>query len=192
MNHHHSSQYAAPLRNGDPHAREPGGHSMHAMAEHMNHAAGHAGHDKHAGHDPEAFRRLFGLSLALTIPVVLFSKMVQEWFGYSLDGVPGNAAVAPVLGTVLFLYGGRVFLAGGWREVLDRQPGMMLLISLAISVAFAASVLTTAGLLDLEFWWELSALITVMLLGHWQEMAAIGARARSPRSPSSCRMTPNV
>ena len=134
----------------------------------------HGGHDKHAGHDPEMFRRRFWLSLLLTIPVVLFSETVQDWFGYTLDGVPANGAVSPVLGTAIFLYGGPVFLIGGWREVQDRQPGMMLLISLAIGVAFAASAATTVGLLDLEFWWELGALITIMLLGHWQEMAAIG------------------
>ncbi len=88
--------------------------------------------------------------------------------------MPGHQFVAPVLGTVVFLYGGRVFLRGGWHELRWRQPGMMLLISLAISVAFAASVASEAGLVDLEFWWELAALITVMLLGHWQEMRALG------------------
>jgi Cu2+-exporting ATPase len=135
---------------------------------------GHSAHDRHEGHDPEIFRQRFWLSLALTIPVVLFSEMIQEWFAYSLSSVPGNTLVSPVLGTVIFLYGGHVFLVGGWREVRDRQPGMMLLISLAISVAFGASLATTFGLLDLEFWWELAALVTIMLLGHWQEMAAIG------------------
>jgi Cu2+-exporting ATPase len=138
------------------------------------HGAPHRGHDKHEGHEPEVFRRRFWLSLALTIPVVFFSDMVQAWLGYSLEGVPGSDLVSPLLGTAVFLYGGHVFLIGGWREIRDRQPGMMLLISLAISVAFFASVASTAGLLDLEFWWELSALVTIMLLGHWQEMAAIG------------------
>jgi Cu2+-exporting ATPase len=137
-------------------------------------ASSHAGHDKHAGHDPEVFRKRFWLSLALTIPVVLFSEMVQDWFGYSLDAVPGDELVSPVLGTFVFVYGGHVFLIGGRREIQDRQPGMMTLISLAICVAFVASVASTAGLVDLEFWWELAALVTVMLLGHWQEMAALG------------------
>jgi Cu2+-exporting ATPase len=120
------------------------------------------------------FRRRFWLSLALTVPVVLFSDMVEEWFGYSLDVVPGHGLVAPVLGSAVFVYGGHVFLVGGWRELRDRQPGMMILISLAISVAFAASLATALGALALEFWWELAALVTVMLLGHWQEMAALG------------------
>jgi Cu2+-exporting ATPase len=151
---------------------KPGGTAGQPSAVHMAH--GHMSHDKHEGHDPEVFRKRFWLSLFLTIPVVLFSDMIQDWFGYSLSSVPGNAIVSPVLGSFVFLYGGHVFLIGGWREIRDRQPGMMLLISLAISVAFAASVASTAGLLDLEFWWELAALVTIMLLGHWQEMAAIG------------------
>ncbi len=134
----------------------------------------HAGHDKHAGHDPEAFRRLFWLSFVLTIPTIAFSGMVQHWLGYSLTAVPGHALVSPVLGSIVFLYGGRVFLKGGWDEVRVRQPGMMLLISLAITVAFISSVAYEFGLVDLDFWWELAALVTVMLLGHWQEMRALG------------------
>jgi len=152
-------------------ATEVTGH--HNSMGHSTHTS-HGAHDRHEGHDPEIFRKRFWLSLILTIPVVLFSEMIQDWFGYSLSGVPGNTLVSPMLGTFIFLYGGHVFLVGGWREIRDRQPGMMLLISLAISVAFGASVATTLGLLDLEFWWELSALVTIMLLGHWQEMAAIG------------------
>ena len=113
----------------------------------------HSTHDRHAGHDPEAFRRRFWLSLLLTIPVVAFSEMVQDWLGYSLDRIPGHEWVAPVLGTAVFLYGGPVFLRGGWQELRWRQPGMMLLISLAISVAFASSVAAEAGLVvHLDFW----------------------------------------
>ncbi|MEV6301205.1 heavy metal translocating P-type ATPase [Actinoplanes sp. NPDC051861] len=134
---------------------------------------GHAGHDKHAGHDPEAFRRKFWLSLALTVPIVLTSDMIMEWFGYSLD-FPGITWVGPVLGTAVFLYGGRPFLAGAVSEVRDRAPGMMLLISMAITVAWTASLATSLGWFDLDFWWELAALVTIMLLGHWQEMKAIG------------------
>jgi len=134
---------------------------------------GHQGHDKHAGHDPEQFRRKFWLSLALTLPIVATSEMVMDWFGYSLD-FPGVSWVAPVLGSVVFLYGGWPFLAGGVREVRDRAPGMMLLISMAITVAYIASLATTFDAFDLDFWWELAALVTIMLLGHWQEMKAIG------------------
>ncbi|MDQ3443896.1 MAG: heavy metal translocating P-type ATPase [Chloroflexota bacterium] len=135
---------------------------------------GHEGHDKHAGHDPESFRQKFWLSLVLTIPVVLYSEMVQEWLRFSMPEFTGSNWIAPVLGTFIFFYGGWVFLKGGWDEVKSRQPGMMLLISLAIVVAFVASLATTIGWLDLEFWWELALLVTIMLLGHWLEMRAIG------------------
>ena len=149
-----------------------------AVAEtHEHHTSmardGHEGHDKHAGHDPEMFRRKFWLSLALTLPVVVTSHMVMDWFGYSLD-FPGISLVGPVLGTVVFLYGGRPFLTGAVAEIRDRAPGMMLLIAMAITVAWTASLATSAGLFELDFWWELAALVTVMLLGHWQEMKAIG------------------
>lgn len=133
----------------------------------------HGGHDKHAGHDPEMFRRKFWLSLLLTLPIVATSHMVMDWFGYTLD-FPAMSWVGPVLGTFVFFYGGRPFLVGGIREVRDRAPGMMLLISMAITVAYVASLATSLGVFDLDFWWELAALVTIMLLGHWQEMKAIG------------------
>jgi Cu2+-exporting ATPase len=120
------------------------------------------------------FRDRFWLSLALTVPVVFFSEMVQGWLGYTAPTFPGSAWVAPVLGTGIFVYGGTPFLKGAMRELRDRLPGMMLLIGMAITVAFVASVATTLGWFDLEFWWELAALITVMLLGHWMEMRSIG------------------
>jgi Cu2+-exporting ATPase len=144
-------------------------------AEHGEHPAqaGHTGHDKHAGHDPEMFRRKFWLSLLLTLPIVATSEMVMDWFGYSLDFL-GIEWVGPVLGTFVFFYGGWPFLVGGVREARDRAPGMMLLISMAITVAYAASLATSLGWFDLDFWWELAALVTIMLLGHWQEMKAIG------------------
>ncbi|SCL33943.1 Cu2+-exporting ATPase [Micromonospora rhizosphaerae] len=149
---------------GDRPRHDAGGHGHH----------GHGGgHDKHAGHDPEQFRRKFWLSLALTVPVVATSHMVMDWFGYSLD-FPGMSWVGPVLGSIVFLYGGWPFLVGGLREVRDRAPGMMLLISMAITVAYLASLATSLGAFDLDFWWELAALVTIMLLGHWQEMKAIG------------------
>jgi len=130
----------------------------------------HDDHDKHAGHDPEMFRRLFWWSLLLAVPVLAFSDQIQNWFGYSLSG----AWVPPVLGTVVYLWGGRPFLAGGLAEVRSRKPGMMLLITLAITVAYLSSLATSLGWADLDFWWELAALIVVMLFGHWQEMKAIG------------------
>jgi Cu2+-exporting ATPase len=119
------------------------------------------------------FRRLFWWNLVLAIPVVVFSEMIQEWFGYSIDA-PWGAWVPPLLGTVVFLWGGQPFLAGAVHEIRSRQPGMMLLIALAITVAYGASLASTLDWGDLDFWWELAALIVIMLLGHWQEMKAIG------------------
>jgi Cu2+-exporting ATPase len=119
------------------------------------------------------FRRRFWWSLLLSLPVVLTSEMVMDWFGYELD-FPGIDLVGPVLGTVIFLWAGWPFLFGGRDEAQRRQPGMMLLIAMAITVAYGASMATSLGWFDLEFWWELAALITIMLLGHWQEMKALG------------------
>jgi P-type Cu2+ transporter len=123
------------------------------------------------------FRRRFWWSLLLTVPLVATSHMVMDWFGYSLD-FPGQTALGPILGSAIYLWGGWPFLSGGWEELRTRRPGMMLLIAMAISVAYGASLATSLGWFDLEFWWELAALITIMLLGHWQEMKALG-QARS-------------
>ncbi len=114
------------------------------------------------------------MSLALSVPVVLYSEMIQMWFGFSMPEFPGSMWIAPVLGTFVFLWGGWPFLGGGVREARERQPGMMLLISMAITVAFVASAATTFGFFDLDFWWELVLLVTIMLLGHWLEMRAVG------------------
>jgi len=135
---------------------------------------GHHGHHDHSHHDPAQFRDRFWVTLALTIPVVIFSEMFQELLGYSAPRFPGSSWVSPALGAVIFVYGGWPFLAGAIQEAHSRQPGMMLLIGLAITVAFGASVATELGAFDLDFWWELAALIAIMLLGHWQEMKAIG------------------
>lgn len=138
----------------------------------------HGGHDEHAGHGgheghAEMFRKLFWANLALAVPVLVFSNQIQEWLNYDPSFI-GSNWIAPVLGTVIYVYGGRPFLTGGRDEAKRGQPGMMLLIALAITVAFAASLLSLSDALDLEFWWELASLIVIMLLGHWQEMKAIG------------------
>ncbi|MPZ28008.1 MAG: heavy metal translocating P-type ATPase [Micromonosporaceae bacterium] len=144
---------------------EPGAHHHPGGTE--------SGHDKHAGHSPEMFKNRFWLSLALTVPVVATSPAVMDWFGYLLE-FPGRDWVAPVLGTVVFGYGGGPFLKGAVAEARARQPGMMLLIGMAITVAFVASWAATLGFFDVEVWWEVSLLIVIMLLGHWLEMRAIG------------------
>jgi P-type Cu2+ transporter len=142
-------------------------------------AAGHAGHaqrDEHLGHAGHAdvYKRRFWITLILAVPVVVYSEMIQDWFGFTAPEFSGDGLVAPVLGTVIFVYGGAVFLTGAWSELRQRAPGMMLLISLAISVGFLGSAASVLGLFDLEFWWELAALVVIMLLGHWQEMNALG------------------
>jgi Cu2+-exporting ATPase len=127
----------------------------------------------HAGHHTEVFRRRFWITLALSVPVVVTSHMVMDWFGYELE-FAGIEWVGPVLGSVIFFGGGWPFLEGGRREIRDRQPGMMLLIAMAITVAYVASMATSLDAFELDFWWELSLLVTIMLLGHWQEMKALG------------------
>jgi Cu2+-exporting ATPase len=130
----------------------------------------HGGHADHA----EMFRRTFWISLVLTVPTVVYSAMVQDWLGYTAPRFSGSTFVAPLFGTLVFLYGGPVFLRGGWSELRSRQPGMMLLISMGLLVAFTASVATELGWIDVDLWFELATLVTIMLLGHWLEMRAIG------------------
>jgi Cu2+-exporting ATPase len=157
-------------------------HEMHDMPTTPAPAAGsrddHAGgHDKHAGHSVVMFRDKFWLSFALTIPIVLLSHDVAGWLGYAVPVFAGSAVLPAILGTVVFLYGGLVFLRGAAGELRERQPGMMTLISLAIVVAFVTSWAGTLGWFEIEIWWELASLITIMLLGHWLEMRSI-AQAR--------------
>ncbi len=141
--------------------------------EHAGHAGhGHAGHGSHGDH-AAMFRDRFWITLALTIPVVVLSHMFQELLGYTIQ-FTGSEYISPILGTAIFFYGGWPFLEGAVAEARSRQPGMMLLIGLAITVAFGASLATEFGAVALDFWWELAALIAIMLLGHWQEMKAIG------------------
>lgn len=132
------------------------------------------GHDKHAGHSPEMFRDKFWVSLVLTIPVVFWSVHVQDLLGYRAPTFPGSDWIPPILGTIVFIYGGRVFIEGAWHELKARLPGMMTLIALAISVAFIFSWIVQLGLIQAEaLWWELATLVTIMLLGHWIEMRSI-------------------
>ena len=133
----------------------------------------HASHDRHAGHSVAMLRDKFWLSLALTIPVVFWSPDVQHWLGYTAPAFAGSKFLPPVLGTIVFIYGGLVFIRGAWSELTEHKPGMMTLISLGIIAAFGTSLAATFGLFELDVWWELTSLITVMLLGHWLEMRAI-------------------
>jgi Cu2+-exporting ATPase len=127
------------------------------------------------------FRDRFWLSLVLTIPVLIWSPDLQEWLGYEAPSFPGSDLIPALLGSFVFAYGGSVFLQGAVRELRDRQPGMMTLIAMAITVAFVTSWAATLGVFEVEIWWELATLITIMLLGHWLEMRSI-AQARGALS----------
>ena len=143
-------------------------HDMHAH-EHMDHSA----HDKHAGHSVAMFRDKFWWSLVLTVPTVVWSPVVQQWLGFHAPSFPGSQYIPAVFGSILFLYSGTVFLRGAVAEIRDRLPGMMTLISLAITVAFVFSLAVTFGVPGMDLWWELATLITIMILGHWIEMRSI-------------------
>lgn len=162
---HHADAdtHGQAMHHGHPHSALDEDHQVH-------------GHGEHAGHSTAMFRERFWWSLILSIPVVIFSPMVAHLLGYPLPEFPGSTWIPPVLDTIIFVYGGTPFLKGGWKEVKSRQPGMMLLIAMAITVAFVASWVTTLRLggFDLDFWWELALLVTIMLLGHWLEMRALG------------------
>jgi Cu2+-exporting ATPase len=177
----HHNHHAGPVREAEPraaaHTSESGGghdgHDGHQMDDdHLVHS-----HGQHAGHSTAMFKDRFWLTLVLSVPVVYFSPMFGHLLGYMPPQFPGSTWIPPLLGTVIFLYGGQPFLKGGLKELKSRQPGMMLLIGMAISVAFAASWVTTLGIggFDLDFWWELALLVAIMLLGHWIEMRALGS-----------------
>src|SRR5512136_2570747 len=155
-------------------------HGHHASSEeasgHGGHEAPTAGpkHDRHEGHSVEMFRRRFWVSLVLTLPILAFGHMVPSALGWKQLAIPGSTVLPPVLGTVVFLYGGWTFLEGAVRELRSRLPGMMTLIALAITVAFGFSLAVTAEFPGMPLWEELATLVTIMLLGHWIEMRSIG------------------
>ncbi|MFN3842525.1 MAG: heavy metal translocating P-type ATPase [Rehaibacterium terrae] len=141
--------------------------------DHSHHAANDGAHDRHAGHSVAMFRDRFWIALALTVPTMLWSEMIQHWFGYRAPAFPGSSYLPAVLGTAVYFYGGWPFLQGAARELRNRLPGMMTLIALAISVAFGFSLAVTLGVPGIDLWWELATLVTIMLLGHWIEMQSI-------------------
>jgi Cu2+-exporting ATPase len=157
---HPSAAVPSPDGNG-------GGHAHHRGHEE------HQGHDQHAGHSVQMFRDKFWWSIALTVPTLVWSPMIQQWLGFHAPAFTGSGYIPAIFGTILFFYGGMVFLRGAAREIKDKLPGMMTLISLAITVAFAFSLAVTLGVRGEDLWWELSTLITIMILGHWIEMRSI-------------------
>jgi P-type Cu2+ transporter len=164
------SEFSTKLATHENHGRS-NPHTGHQMTDDQG------AHDRHGGHSVAMFRDKFWLSFALTIPVIIWSSDVQGWFGYTAPSFPGSRLIPAVLGTLVFIYGGLVFIRGSRRELAERKPGMMTLISLAIIVAFGTSLAATFGLFAIDVWWELASLITIMVLGHWLEMRAI-AQAR--------------
>src|SRR6266540_1178162 len=150
----------------EPHGREPAAVARDA-------AAAHAAHDRHAGHSVEMFRTRFFVAWVITIPTVVWGHMLTSITGWHAPAFPGSSGIPPVLGTIVFVYGGSPFVRGALREIRARLPGMMTLIALAISVAFVFSLAVTIGYPGMPLWEELATLVTVMLLGHWIEMRSI-------------------
>lgn len=152
------------------HAPEPQSHPSPTHGE----PGGHGGHGGHGDHVAQ-FRRMFWIMLVISVPVVAFNDMFAQLIGYRLPEHGWMPWVSPLLGTLVYAWGGWPFLSGAVAEVRSRKPGMMLLIGLALTVAFVASWGATLGLLngELSFWWELALLVVIMLLGHWIEMRSL-------------------
>ncbi len=155
-------------------AAEHGAHdnAAHEQGAHDQGAHEHSAHE-HSAHDPARFKRLFWITLVLTIPTLVFSTGLQDILGLSGPRFPGSQFIPAAFGLAIFVIGGRIFLQGAWHELRVKSPGMMTLISLALVVAFGYSAAVTLGFEGMDFWWELSTLVVIMLLGHWIEMSAV-------------------
>ena len=170
QHHPHDEHAQANAAHHEGHGAQP---SHGAHGDHGSHT-GHAGHAGHGDHVAQ-FRRLFWIMLVFALPVVAFDAMFASLVGYPLPRSGWTTWISPVLGTVMYVWGGRPFLTGAVDEIRGRRPGMMLLIGLAITVAFLASWAYSLGLVshELDFWWELALLIVIMLVGHWIEMRSL-------------------
>jgi P-type Cu2+ transporter len=175
--HHDAQTHHAPAAHQPPAGRDDhAGHHGHSQADQRGHGADHGSHGGHAGHSEAMFKRPFWISLLLTLPVLLYSSMIQHLLGYAAPAFPGDHLVAPVLGSIIYGYGGWVFLSGAWAEIRSRAPGMMTLVAMAITTAYGYSLAITLGAVSgMDFYWELATLVTIMLLGHWMEMRAVGS-----------------
>ena len=173
---HHPNHHQPPRSPGAPVESEhspvagSGGHpNPQQHPSHMEHTA-------HADHNAAMFARPFWISLLLTIPIVVYAELFESLLHYRAPVFPGSVWLAPILGSFVYWYGGWVFLSGAVAEIRALRPGMMTLVSLAISTAYFYSLAVTFGLLaGMPFYWELATLVTIMLLGHWMEMRAIGS-----------------
>lgn len=166
-----------------PHEQQP--HPEHRQHSHHQQTAKlkdiKPAHDEHAGHHTHDFLKRFWICLALTIPVLLLSHMIQQWAGFTLS-FPGDKWLLLVLSTIIFLYGGQPFLKGLVTELTYRSPGMMTLVAVAITAAYIYSAAVVFGLRGMDFFWELATLIDIMLLGHWLEMRSQMAASRALES----------
>ncbi len=172
----HGSHYAGhegPVEQHDPTATPHDGHEG-GHSDHDDHAGGHDGHSHHDHHAMMVadFRRRFFVSLALTVPIVALSPMIQDWAGFEIV-FPGSVWVLTILSTIVYGYGGWPFLTGMVEELRDRRPGMMTLVAMAISVAFIYSLAVVFGVEGMLFFWETATLIDLMLVGHWVEMRSV-------------------
>ena len=149
------------------HQHPPDAHARQTMS------SDHGSHDRHAGHSVAMFRDKFWLSFGSHHSCRLLVDRCPTLAWVQAPSFPGSKFIPAILGTVVFVYGGLVFIRGAWGELAERKPGMMTLISLAIIVAFGTSLAATFGFFEIEVWWELASLITIMVLGHWLEMRAI-------------------
>ena len=170
--HAHEEARAAPT------TVQEGAHTGHAG--HTMQAGEHSGH---AGHSEAMFSRPFWIALILTIPVLIYADLFQQVFGYQAPAFPGSQWLEPVLSSIIYWYCGWVFLSGAVAELRAGRPGMMTLFSLAISTAYFYSLAITFGLISaMPFYWELATLVTIMLLGHWMEMRAVGSAQSALRA----------
>src|SRR5687768_772772 len=159
---HHHQHHAHTDQNANDQQRE----------KHIGHQKAHdetARHDEHAGHHTDNFLKRFWICVALTVPILLLSHMIQLWLGFSL-AFAGDRYLSLLLSSIVYFYGGRPFLVGLVRELKNRAPGMMTLVAVAITTAFLYSTAVVFGLNGMDFFWELATLIDIMLLGHWLEM----------------------
>ena len=154
-------------------------HQHHAVTKDISHD--HSAHDKHAGHHTHDFLKRFWICLVVTVPVLLLSHMIQQWFGFELV-FAGDKYILLLLSSFIYFYGGMPFLKGLVSEVRDNAIGMMTLVAVAISVAFIYSVAVVFGLPGMDFFWELATLIDIMLLGHWLEMRSQMAASNALQS----------
>ena len=184
-NHHHHGQHSNHPQPADTAALKQQAEEQRLPHHHGPEEKGRAAegnmHDKHAGHYTEDFLSRFWVCLVLTIPVLLLSHMIQQWFNFELR-FSGDRYVLMVLGSVIYFYGGWPFLTGMVSEVKDKAIGMMTLVALAISVAYFYSVAVVFGLQGMDFFWELATLIDIMLLGHWLEMRSQMAASNALQS----------